>query len=911
MSKFGKGKSQKDLGSKAFFDLIRAIGEAKSKQEEDKIILKEIATLKGKMTEKDVDPKVMKEYVVRMLYCEMLGHEAEFGYIKCVELTASKDLLQKRTGYLGVELTISPESELQYLIVANIQKDLQSESMLVRCAALGAATKLIRGELMPAIIQDVEKCLQHDSPLVRKKAIVCIHAFWRRNDAAFTDVRKYQETLCDKDPAVMACTLSFLHDLCILAPEENNYLVDSFVLILKQICENRLHKEYDYHRVPAPWIQIKLLKLLAILCHNDEAKSDIASGQLMEVMKRYETGFNIGHAVIYECVKTITCVVQEPLLMQQAADAIGKFMKSTNPNLKYLGITSLSRIVLIDPQYAAEHKETVMDCLEDHDETIKRKTLNLLCAMTNADTVEVIVERLLVFLSKAHDQYLKQELVQNITELAYLFYPSMDWYISTMNHVIRLGYQYVDNQIVQGMLKMIAEGSEELDDEANERFRRASVELYYNTLESDKLPDTLMQIIAWVLGEYGFMFEQCSQDDIIDKLCDALEKVHEETDTRGYIITALMKLTAQMPQVPSHVTELVSTYKSSFSLALQQRCYEFLELAKHPQLMSIVLPLDGCCEDLEVDPDLTFLDEIVERARLSGAKDYRPKESNFAVVDTGPALRTDEYVNPVDTTGAATHNQTEEPAETDLELDVGNAGPWGAELLEPEKPDDAPLNETDPGEDEDEVDEDDAQLQMEQASSTGKKPKKGKKAKEDKFASMIFGGGGAAAKTKTKKTTKKKAKSAQPSMDGSPAPSPVASSPVAAAPVAAAPVPLNQQLMQLQPGQVTMANYPQLWGQNPAEGSGMVQLPVAEVNIEELARHITAVTNITKVETIGKEFVAAATHPQRGWVMAHFAHVPVPENPAVSRLTMKIRTADPNFTNEIVAYMQQHLIPQA
>lgn len=44
--------------------------------------------------------KKLKEFLIRMLYVEMLGHDASFGYIKAVELTASANLLEKRVGML-------------------------------------------------------------------------------------------------------------------------------------------------------------------------------------------------------------------------------------------------------------------------------------------------------------------------------------------------------------------------------------------------------------------------------------------------------------------------------------------------------------------------------------------------------------------------------------------------------------------------------------------------------------------------------------------------------------------------------------------------------------------------------------------------------------------------------------------
>ena len=72
-----------------------------------------------------------------------------------------------------------------------------------------------------------------------------------------------------------------------------------------------------------------------------------------------------------------------------AAEMIANFLKSSSHNLKYVGIDGLARIVRISPKYAAEHQLAVIDCLEDPDETLKRKTLELLYKMTKANNVEV------------------------------------------------------------------------------------------------------------------------------------------------------------------------------------------------------------------------------------------------------------------------------------------------------------------------------------------------------------------------------------------------------------------------------------------------------------------------------------------------------------------------------------------
>ncbi len=75
--------------------------------------------------------------------------------------------------------------------------------------------------------------------------------------------------------------------------------------------------------------------------------------------------------------------------MSAAAVMISTFLKSSNHNLKYVGIDALSRIVRINSNYANEHQIAVIDCLEDPDETLKRKTLELLFKMTSPNNVEV------------------------------------------------------------------------------------------------------------------------------------------------------------------------------------------------------------------------------------------------------------------------------------------------------------------------------------------------------------------------------------------------------------------------------------------------------------------------------------------------------------------------------------------
>jgi len=106
--------------SKELLDLVKSIGESRSKQEEDKIITAEAQLLKSKFTERNMPEKKMRELLIRAIYVEMLGHDASFSYIHAVNLTQSKNLLVKKIGYLACSLFIDENSEMLILMIATV-----------------------------------------------------------------------------------------------------------------------------------------------------------------------------------------------------------------------------------------------------------------------------------------------------------------------------------------------------------------------------------------------------------------------------------------------------------------------------------------------------------------------------------------------------------------------------------------------------------------------------------------------------------------------------------------------------------------------------------------------------------------------------------------------------------------------
>ncbi|KIY99624.1 AP-4 complex subunit epsilon-1 [Monoraphidium neglectum] len=415
------------VGFRELDNLVKAIGECKSKAEEDRIILAELETLKQRLSDPKLDRSRGREYMVRVMYCEMLGHDASFAYIPCLQFASDTNLLTKKAAYLALTQLLDYKHELVLLLVNTLLSDLKSDNFVVCCSALVVTCKLIGPDLVNAVYPIVINRLTHPKEAVRKKAVMALHHFirldpHRTGPLQDHDVDKHLRTaLCDKDPGVMVAALCALQEVAAINPAPYRALIPSLTSILKQartflrraqllVAEHRLPKSYDYHRFPAPFIQIKLLRVLAKLGAGDKAASDNMAAVVAGALKRASGGQTIGNAIIYEAVRTITAIYPSPQLLAAAAEAVTGLLRSSSHNLRYCGLDALAGITRTSPKYAMEHQVAVIDCLEDPDDTLKLKTLELLATMTKANNVQVIVERLMLYLKGCSDEHVRRDI---------------------------------------------------------------------------------------------------------------------------------------------------------------------------------------------------------------------------------------------------------------------------------------------------------------------------------------------------------------------------------------------------------------------------------------------------------------------------------------------------------------------
>ena len=295
----------------------------------------------------------------------------------------------------------------------------------------------------------------------------------------------------------------------------------------------------------------------------------------------------------------------------------------------------------IDLKYAEDHQEQVVECLECSDDTLKLKTLDLLYTMTNKDNVEAIIEKMLEHLKHAPaDSRVRRDLVKKIYQSVEKYSPNKKWFVKTMNKLFEMGADLITLDISNKFINVICEHEAETDSKS---FRDSIIKIYKNLLKkTNHIPDSHMQVIVYILGEYVPRMEKTDKaEDILNLLCDACDRKFEKTNTFGWIVSAITKIHTGLGFTANEkVDAVINKYFRSTETHLQQRCKEYKEIKQIYQggftdIKDSLFTSHSELKNTEYDYELSFLDDYVQEAINQGASTMDDEKREIAISITG------------------------------------------------------------------------------------------------------------------------------------------------------------------------------------------------------------------------------------------------------------------------------------
>ncbi len=112
---------------------------------------------------------------------------------------------------------------------------------------------------------------------------------------------------------------------------------------------------------------------MCVLGEGSSEVSDEISDILAEIATaNTENTRNTVHAILYECVRTIMTIESNSCLWVLGINILGKFLVNKENNIWFVALKTLQTVVSVDFNAVQRHKQTIIECLKDHDIVIKK-----------------------------------------------------------------------------------------------------------------------------------------------------------------------------------------------------------------------------------------------------------------------------------------------------------------------------------------------------------------------------------------------------------------------------------------------------------------------------------------------------------------------------------------------------------
>lgn len=338
---------------------------------------------------------------------------------------------------------------------------------------------------------------------------------------------------------------------------------------------------YFYYKVPCPWIQVKLLKLLQYYPPPEdshirklirEALQKIMDSA-MDIPKNVQQN-NAQNAVLFEAINLVIHLDTEQDLMVQISTRLGKFIASRETNVRYLGLEAMTHLAAraetLDP--IKKHQSIIIGSLRDRDISVRRQGLDLLYSMCDPTNAQAIVNELLRYLQSA-DYAIREEMVLKIAILTEKYATDVQWYVDISLRLIAMAGDHVSDEVWQRVIQIVTN---------NEELQVYAAQNILQYVKSD-CHETLVKIGAYLLGEFGHLIADNKGCSPIEQYLALNAKMRScSSSTRAIILSCFIKFVNLFPEIKTQLLQAFRAYSHSLDSELQQRACEYLALASQP-----------------------------------------------------------------------------------------------------------------------------------------------------------------------------------------------------------------------------------------------------------------------------------------------------------------------------------------
>ncbi|KAG8519145.1 AP-3 complex subunit delta-1, partial [Galemys pyrenaicus] len=555
-------------------DLVRGI--RNHKEDEAKYISQCIDEIKQELKQDNIAVKA--NAVCKLTYLQMLGYDISWAAFNIIEVMSASKFTFKRIGYLAASQCFHEGTDVIMLTTNQIRKDLSSPSQYDTGVALTGLSCFVTPDLARDLANDIMTLMSHTKPYIRKKAVLIMYkVFLKYPESLRPAFPRLKEKLEDPDPGVQSAAVNVICELARRNPK--NYL--SLAPLFFKLMTSSTNNWFGALTPLEPRLGKKLIEPLTNLIHSTSAMS-----------------------LLYECVNTVIAVLislssgmpNHSASIQLCVQKLRILIEDSDQNLKYLGLLAMSKILRTHPKSVQAHKDLVLQCLDDKDESIRLRALDLLYGMVSKKNLMEIVKKLMMHVDKAEGTTYRDELLTKIIDICsqsnYQHITNFE-YISILVELTRLEGTRHGHLIAAQMLDVAIRVK---------AIRRFAVSQMSALLDSAHLVTSSTQrngicevlyAAAWICGEFSEHLQEPHQTleamlrPKVTTLPGHIQAVYVQNVVKLYASILQQKEQAAEMDAAQEVTQLMvdrlPQFVQSADLEVQERASCILQLVKHIQ----------------------------------------------------------------------------------------------------------------------------------------------------------------------------------------------------------------------------------------------------------------------------------------------------------------------------------------
>ncbi|XP_064478736.1 AP-2 complex subunit alpha-like [Ornithodoros turicata] len=642
-------------GMRGLAVFISDIRNCKSKEAEQKRIFKELANVRGKF-KGSLDGYQKKKYVCKLLFIFLLGHDVDFGHLEAVNLLSSNKYSEKQIGYLFLSVLLPPaqDCELLRLLTQSLRNDLASRNpvhvqLALQCIANLSGSSRVVAEAFGS--NDISRLLiaGDAGDGVRQSAALCLLALLRAMPEHAPGVEwssRLGALIADSHLGVVTASTSLIEALAKRNPDDYKGSVPVAVSRLSRLAQASCSdlQDYSYYLVPAPWLCVKLLRLLQHLPPPEETSLRVRLEECIEVImsraqepprsKKLQHS-NARNAVLFEAIQLVLHL-DSPMLLARACAQMGHFLTHREANLRYLALDSLRLLAAAGSDSCTQeavkrHRDTVVTALQtERDASVRQRAVDLLYAMCDRSNAEDIVAQMLAYLETA-DYAAREEMVLKVAILSEKFASDYAWYVDVVLKLIRIAGDHVGDEVWYRVIQIVVNHHD---------VQTYAARTVFEALQAPACHENMVRVAGYILGEFGGLIAEDPQSSP-SALFNLLKSKYPlcSAATRALLLTTFVKFANMFPHLKQEVQTVLrgdANLRCS-DAELQQRAVEYLSLSEGAEVLATVL------EEMPPFPER-------QPSVLSGLKTAQPSSSIDPMRDLlqDPSANTSSEVTQVD-----------------------------------------------------------------------------------------------------------------------------------------------------------------------------------------------------------------------------------------------------------------------